>query len=334
MAMILSIVVPVYNVKQYLDKCVSSLLNQDLDKEDYEIILVDDGSTDGSGELCDVIAARETDIKVVHQPNQGLSCARNTGMSIAQGKYIQFVDSDDFLEENVLGFLVRRMELLKLQVMRFGCRRVKEGDDMGAVSTKKEGVVESIGKVMDGPSFLINELWYTCYACQFVFLRSLLVDYNLVFKPGILFEDVEWTPRVLQATSRICSVDRVVYNYLERAGSITTGSSKKRISASLHLIDELKSQMCDAEDKRWYQGMISHIVVGIVTSIARKFYDERKVFLNILNDLNIYPLSEFRAKKKGLRKIRMINVSPRLACFLIHIRSVSDKDKDGVDNLS
>ena len=129
----LSFIVPVYNVALYLRKCVDSLLAQDYD--DYEIILVDDGSTDESGVICDEYAASslsaagtspfsEADhsiipIRVIHQVNAGLSAARNTGIKAAKGEYICFVDSDDYWEPNVLGGLMAQVERDNLDVLRF-----------------------------------------------------------------------------------------------------------------------------------------------------------------------------------------------------------------------
>ena len=318
MEVILSIVVPVYNVKPYLDKCVDSLLRQDLDRREYEIILVDDGSTDGSGALCDAIAARESNVVVVHQENQGLCGARNTGMGTALGKYIQFVDSDDYLVENVLGVLVRRMEEQDLEILRFGIRRVKEGEE--PVLDPQNGLAgQGLDEVMDGPSFLVRRLWYTCYACQFMLRRSFLQMHALTFKPGILFEDTEWTPRVMQKASRVSSIQGVAYCYLLRSGSITGTVTRRRIDGQLSRIDDLQTQMKAVEDKRWYQGMISHIAVSVIGAVSLNFYDERGEYLGILKEKGVYPLSTFLAKKKGKRKIRLINLSPRLACFLIHL---------------
>ena len=115
----LSIIVPVYNVEAFLSKCVDSLLAQDLPKEDYEVILVDDGSTDGSGALCDTLAAEHGNIRVIHQQNHGLSGARNAGIPAASGDYILFVDSDDYLCPDVLGTLVGLMESKELDILRF-----------------------------------------------------------------------------------------------------------------------------------------------------------------------------------------------------------------------
>ena len=98
MKTLLSIIVPVYNAEKWLRRCVDSLLNQDLPREDYEIILVDDGSTDGSLKICDeYLAAHPGLVRVIHQPNSGVSMARNTGIELAKGEYLSFVDSDDYI---------------------------------------------------------------------------------------------------------------------------------------------------------------------------------------------------------------------------------------------
>lgn len=318
--MILSIIVPVYNVKTYLTKCVESLMDQDLPKEEYEVILVDDGSTDGGGELCDAIAAGERNVTVVHQVNQGLSCARNTGMGVARGKYIQFVDSDDFLARNVLGTLIQRAEGFGLEILKFGVRQIREGECPVAVPPAgplEQGNGEA--DILDGPSFMIRHLWYTCYACQFLILRSFLEENGLSFKPGIRFEDTEWTPRMMQKASRVSSIDLEVYYYVSRSGSISRGATDQVISSLLSRIDDLKGQMASLDDKRWYRGMVSHMAVRILSAVSLDLYSDRKKYLAALESKGIYPLSTFLATKKARKKIRLINFSPRLAVFLIHV---------------
>ena len=114
--MLISIIVPVYNVEPYLNKCLDSIVNQTYKK--LEIILIDDGSTDNSGLICDEYASKDNRIIVVHQKNKGLSAARNVGLNIAKGDYIAFVDSDDFIEKdmyftmyNVMNKILRKTEL-------------------------------------------------------------------------------------------------------------------------------------------------------------------------------------------------------------------------------
>ena len=313
-----SIIVPVYNVRPYLEKCVLSLLDQDLLPDEYEIILVDDGSTDGGGELCDQFAIRHGNIRVLHQANQGLSVARNTGLSVAVGKYVQFVDSDDWIVSGVLKGLVRRMEEDSLDVLRFGYQRIAES---GEVVTGWNAPVDNdcAGRVQSGSSFLVHHLWYSCYAWQFMLQREFLSVNHLLFMPGILFEDTEWTPRVMESAQRVCGVNTLVYNYLERPGSITRGKVRRKLDSHLLVIDRMQEQMQGLSDKRWHSGMIAQTVVSIVSSLALELYEERKPYLAQLKTKGVYPLSSYLATRKAVRKIRLINLSPSLACFLIHL---------------
>jgi len=317
MGLILSIIVPVYNVRPYLEKCVQSLLDQDLDAGDYEVILVDDGSTDGGGDICNRIQKENANIRVIHQVNQGLSVARNTGLSAATGKYIQFVDSDDWIESRVLRGLVRKMEDDSLDVLRFGCRRVSESGEIHETGHSVR-LPEGSDRVQTGSSYLLHHLWFTCYACQFLLRRVFLVENQLFFKPGILFEDTQWTPRMLETAKRVCGVDTMVYNYFERNGSITRGKVRNRVAAQFNLIEDLKGQMSEAYDKRWYEGMISHLVVSIISVLALDLYHERKPFIRRMREIGVLPLSRYQATRKAGFKICLINFSPTLACALIH----------------
>ena len=317
MAMILSIVVPVYNVSRYLEKCINSLLNQNLAKEEYEIILVDDGSTDGSGRICDEYSLKESVIKVVHQRNQGLSAARNSGIRIACGTYIQFVDSDDFLQPNRLKSLISIMEEKSLDILRFGFNRVTEGDgDLEIADDELKRFPDD--KVWEGKDFLLQKLWYSCYAWQFIIRRKVLENDHLWFKQGIIFEDTEWTPRLLAVCHRVSSIEWAVYNYLSREGSITNSAIDKKIKGQLVLIDELKDQMKILDNPLWHEGMIAHIVVSIISAVSKSLYPQRRLYLKLLKDKKVYPLSTYMVSKSGLRKIRLINISPTFACFLIH----------------
>ncbi|MBQ0088691.1 MAG: glycosyltransferase, partial [Prevotellaceae bacterium] len=207
----LSIIVPIYNVEPYLRKCVESLLTQDLDPAEYEIILVDDGSTDGSGELADQLEVsaqysvlsnqssavstqcsedsnqksqitnhKSQIIKVLHQPNGGLSAARNTGIMAAKGDYVCFVDSDDYWEPNVLGGLMAQVERDDLDVLRFKWQNVRVVS--GLVDERMSGLVDERYEVFNpnksdpyrledyssdvttGVDFLNTRFGYACYA--------------------------------------------------------------------------------------------------------------------------------------------------------------------------
>lgn len=320
--MLLSIIVPVYNVEKYLRKCVDSLLAQDLSPEEYEIILVNDGSTDQGGKICDEYATSHSNLIVIHQQNGGLGAARNSGIDAAQGKYIQFVDSDDYLEPNVLKALVEKMESDKLDVLRFNYRNVNEQYEVVEPNKDPKRFVNYSDEVCDGLIFLNKRLGPACYACQFLVRRDLLTDCK--FKGGIYFEDTEWTPRMLLKSNRAASTDMLVYNYLVREGSITQSVDEKKkrkvLDDKLLLIDALKAQMQQAEDKRWFEGMIAQTVISIISYVAANYYPQRKEVLKALVEKDIFPLSTYQANQTGLRKIRWANLSPWLLCFMLHLK--------------
>ena len=328
----LSIIVPIYGVEQYLRKCVDSLLNQDIPSSEYEIILVDDGSPDECPQICDSYAAAHKNVCVLHRENGGLSAARNSGIEVAQGEYIMFVDSDDYIEPRVLGGLLAQMKRDNLDVLRYRLQYVNpryevynpykidpfKGNDYSAVPT-------------DGVSFLNSRMNTRCYAWQFVIKRSLIVDSrksiddsdNCLFTEGIYFEDTDWTPRMLARAERVASTETVVYNYLMREGSITNAvnrsKQKKVLDDKMHLIGTLQKQAEELRKSgrynRWYWDMISDTVVSVIGILSGTFYEEREFYLDNLRQLNIYPIQPLSLKA------RLINLSPKFAVELLHFKN-------------
>ena len=339
----LSIIVPIYGVEQYLRKCVDSLLNQDI--VDYEIILVDDGSPDSCPQICDEYAKHYTlnttystpIIRVVHRQNRGLSAARNSGIEVAQGEYIMFVDSDDYIEPNVLNGLLAQMERDKLDVLRYRLQYVNpqyevynpyksdpfKGNDYSEIPT-------------DGVSFLNSRMNTQCYAWQFILRRDLIVNHKFetlnhkseiddcLFTEGIYFEDTDWTPRMLCRAKKVASTETVVYNYLMREGSITNAvnrsKQKKVLDDKMRLIKALQMQANDLQgqgkDNRWFARMIADNVISIIGILSTDFYGERMSYLAQLREMNIYPL------QSKVSKARLINFSPRIAVELLHVKNV------------
>lgn len=339
----LSIIVPIYNVEPYLRKCVGSLLpyaplpegngvGQDLSPDEYEIILVDDGSPDGCPAICDEYAQalhpsggsrKEANIVVIHQPNAGLSAARNNGLRVAQGKYVQFVDSDDYLEPNVLGGLVAQMEREELDVLRFDYQNVR----ISGASTyevfqpyKQPHQVDKRTDVVDGITYLNERMGYACYAVMFMIRRDMLLTNNLTFTEGILFEDTEWTPRMLLAAGRVNSTTTIVYNYLLREGSITQGVTKEKmqriVENKLALVATLK-QTSSRVNSKWFDGMIASTIVSVVGTLSDSLYAERKVYMQRICDLRILPLY-VKGLQSGSAKAKLINLSLPLSVLLLH----------------
>ena len=319
MGLKLSIIVPIYKVEQYLPKCVDSLLNQDLPPEDYEIILVDDGSPDQCGAICEDYAARFSQVKVVHRKNGGLSAARNSGVKVAQGQYVQFVDSDDYLESNVLKTLVGKMDADNLEILRFNYQNVNERYEIFKPNKVSKPYVDYRDEVCDGLPFLTERLGFGCYAWQFMIRYELLE--NCRFKEGIYFEDTEWTPRLLMKAHRVTSTDLMVYNYLLREGSITQSvdekKKKKVLNDKLMLLDSMSEQLNGVADKRWFLGVIAQTALSIIGYVCVNYYTERKEIMRVLKSKCVFPLSTYHSTRAAIRKIRLANLSPLLLCRLI-----------------
>lgn len=316
----LSVVVPIYNVERYIRKCVDSLLQQDLSCDAYEIILVDDGSPDHCGEICDEYANSYSNVKVIHQMNGGLSAARNSGIEEAKGKFVQFVDSDDYLEPNVLKLLVEKMEADNLDILRFNYQNVNERYEVFEPNKVSKPFVDYRDEPCDGMTFLSDRLGFGCYAWQFVILRKLLNDCR--FKEGIYFEDTEWTPRLLRHAIKVTSTDLMVYNYLIREGSITKSvvEKKKRkvLDDKLLLIKSMQQQEEGVGDKRWFKGIISQTVLSVFGYVCENYYSEKDRYIKDLKIAKVFPLSSFHSTKAAKRKLQLANISPRLLCWLMH----------------
>ena len=331
----LSIIVPVYNVAPYLRKCVDSLLAQDI--SDYEIILIDDGSTDDSGVIADEIVrevmgnvtnrqspiANRPNIGVIHQENAGLSAARNSGIAIARGEYIWFVDSDDYVEPNILSSLMEQIKRDNLDVLRFRYQNVKEN---GETFVPHKGMKVDYNDYScipkDGVTFLNERMWIQCYAWQFVVKKN-IIEQEL-FTPGIYFEDTDWTPRILLKANGVASTDRVVYNYLWREGSITLTSNKEKLRKQLRdklmIVEKLNVLGKSISNRQWFDTMISSLMIGIINLLATILYEERMDYVKQIQYLKIFPLTTFHIPTKAKEKIKLMNLSINLSLLLTRIR--------------
>ena len=320
----LSFIVPIYGVEQYLQKCVDSLLTQDLASSEYEIILVDDGSPDTCPQICDDYATAHKNIRVVHRENGGLSAARNSGIKAAKGKYVCFVDSDDYWEPNVLKGLMEQIDREQLDVLRFNFRNVNERYEEFHPNKAPKRDIDYSETVTDGEDFLNNRLGQMCYAVMFVINRELLD--SCVFKEGIYFEDVEWTPRMLLRAKRVASTSTIVYNYLWREGSITLPDNpqkrEKVLRDKIALIRGFKEQQNLVNDPMWFVWMTSNTAMTVLNILSSMSSTDRKLYLSKLKAMRIFPLLIKREKVFSHRiKIMLANVSPSLYCMVMSLRS-------------
>ena len=316
----LSIIVPVYGVANYLRKCVDSLLVQDI--TDYEIILVDDGSPDECPLICDEYVEKYDNIRVVHQENAGLSAARNSGINVAIGDYIMFVDSDDYLQPNVLGALLEQVERDNLDVLRFRYQNVRESGEAFAPYKDMTNYNDYSVTATDGLTFLNERMGNQCYVVQFL-VKADIVREEL-FTPDIYFEDTDWTPRMLLRAKRVASTDLVVYNYLWREGSITLSKKnitkmRKQLDDKIAILGRLNEWGNAVPDRRWFDGMISGLVINLVGIIASMFYSERKLYIKQIKALGVLPLKNINIPPRAIKKLKLINISPALAVLVLKL---------------
>jgi glycosyltransferase involved in cell wall biosynthesis len=212
---LLSVIVPVYNVEAYLPRCVDSILSQT--HQNLELILVDDGARDNSGAICDDYAARDSRVKVIHKENGGLSSARNSGLDVAKGEYIAFVDSDDWVTTDAYAHLLALAQKYEVKLVCGGRYDVNEKNGAKTVGLcpKQETVIsaeELVGRIF---------LWDGCDSsvCDKVFHRSLLETFR--FPEGKVCEDVAITYKIVLGAERAAFSELPFYNYYHRVGSIS-----------------------------------------------------------------------------------------------------------------
>lgn len=207
-----SIIVPVYNVEAYLDDCLTSLQSQEY--TDFEVICVNDGSTDGSREILSEWESRFPQMKVIDRENGGLSAARNTGLEAATGDYVLFVDSDDWVESTMLKRVTEEVD--DTDILCFACRRSDNNTYDTLFPEQSDGWNYYNHHALEHHEVPFVCVWQRCYR------REFLEENNLRFREGILHEDNEFTPRACLKSKRVKVIPNVLYNYRIRSGSIMT----------------------------------------------------------------------------------------------------------------
>ena len=228
MSAIISVIIPVYNTKKYVSLCIDSVIKQSYDN--LEIVLVDDGSTDGSGELCDELAKKDERIKVFHQSNMGQSVARNKALEIAKGDYICFVDSDDFINKDLLTILYKMINVNNADLSVCECLQFLE-DDYEFI--EKNFVCDDITK-LDGYEILEGHDKYkmltdmkTKYSGPWAKLYKKELFRGIQFLEGHLHEDQRILADITLRVNKVVICDEQMYYYMTRSGSSTISKLTK-----------------------------------------------------------------------------------------------------------
>ena len=217
---LISVIVPVYKVEAYLNKCIDSIISQTY--KNLEIILVDDGSPDNCPKICDEYAKKDKRIKVIHKKNGGLSDARNNGLRIATGKYIGFVDSDDYIDDGMYEYLYSLIKKYDADISTCGYRNFGEYEYDDLVP-KEEMCIDKIEalKKLSEDAIVKNYAWNKLYK------KELFIDNNIEYPVGVIMEDVATTYKLFELCNKIVIGNNIFYNYLRRGGGITGEKGKE-----------------------------------------------------------------------------------------------------------
>jgi glycosyltransferase involved in cell wall biosynthesis len=283
---ILSVIIPVYNVAPFLHQCLNSVFSQDL--EEVEVICVNDGSTDGSRLILQEFKDKYNNLTIIDRENGGLPAARNSGFKLASGKYIYFLDSDDYLFPGVLSKMVETVVENELDLACFNV--LKDGNEPYFVNKR------AIAEIMSGKDFYIsnyeiNGFFPPSAVWMHLFRREFLLKNNMKFKEGIEHEDEEFTPRAyFYAKRALCSDIPIQFHRVLRKGSVTEATLqnfkernlKDIIETTSDLFVFLKSNSCT--EKLFYHKLFLNYLY--IANIIVQKKPERKKWLFSKNDFN------------------------------------------------
>lgn len=302
-----SVIVPIYKVEEYLPACVDSIIAQTY--QDLEIILVDDGSPDGCGGICDSYLEKDSRIRVIHKPNGGLSDARNAGMDIATGGYYYFVDSDDILPDHSIMTMHRLMQDHNAQMVIGGFERFMDGESKPFFSTEDEGLWLH---VYDREGAFRDFYRDGCQAWAVLYKRH--IHENIRFPKGEINEDEAIVFHIFENCDTVVVTNRVVYSYRCREESITTTAFHtkklawvKHCKDNLEFVREKHPAIVPMATAR-YRGSILWALREIALS-PEDFREERKDLLHTLKqNAREFGHAPFSGKSDRLRYFMLKNL--------------------------
>ena len=283
----ISIIVPVYNVEKYLRKCVDSILNQTF--KDFELILVDDGSIDTSGKICDEYNLKDNRIKVIHKENGGLSSARNAGLDIAQGEYIGFVDSDDWIELDMYEELYKICKENDTDVgivgINYGGASEKKKSKKIEIYSNKlilDDLVYNKGKEITWPAW--NKLW----------LKKVIGESR--FKEGRIYEDGLFLYSLSSKIKKVAKIDYEAYNYRMDNESITRSKiSKKQVDFLYNTLDIYKFLPSPYKEEMFIRDLIRYTEYILLEMIKQKNINK-----DIIKEIKKFYNDNFKMVKKKI----------------------------------
>jgi len=306
----ISIIVPVYNVDKYLDNCIESILNQTF--KDYEIILVDDGSTDKSGEICDKYEKKDSRIRVIHKANGGLSSARNAGLDVTCGKYVGFVDSDDSIHPRMYEIL---SDLIKKHKADISCCNYK---NTYSIDNEEHKEITSMEVIHMNNINAVNNLYDKDMGVKLVVAWNKLYSRDLFndirYEVGRIHEDEFIAHRLLYKCKKIVYVNSELYYYLQREGSIMSQMSYKRKVDRL-LAQSDRMRFCNKVGLRNMCNHISKMYEYNFFDLYREIERDKSCEVELLNVLR----KDFISNLKILLKLQEICIKEKISLIIFAV---------------
>lgn len=273
---LLTVVIPVYNVEKYLKRCIESILIQEW--KNYDILLVDDGSTDSSPQICDDYAKVYDFISVIHKKNGGLSEARNTGISHAKGDYVYFPDSDDWLEPQTFKELADVLESQEFDIVSFNREFVKGEED----TIVSDPLVTQVYEGKDAFVQMLKQSYITGFANDKIYKKSLFIDNNISFPKGKYYEDLGTNYKLFLSAENVFATNQKYYHYLiDNPDSITQSWNEQKFSdmfefyKDIFYSDFVRSRLNQEElqtSQLYYVNGLIHILASLYKSKLDKKY--------------------------------------------------------------
>ena len=303
----ISIIVPIYNAGQYLHRCIDSLLRQGLKVDEYEIILVNDGSPDDSLSICESYQNKSPQIKIISQANAGVAAARNSGLANATGEFICFVDADDYLIEGGLAYILEHYaSKYECDIIRYFCTIVYQQTE---VSNDVSGKITFQGS---GHEF-IEKFGLDTFCYCFLYKRHFLIRNNIWYSPYIIGEDFKFVSTVLLANPRILSTSSNIYRYIIHKQSATTTRNviharkcvEHHIAANKDILNNLKEKQIDKNHPIYIPTLKSiqeKMVLIFSRILSSKF--SHKEYKQIIEDCKVHGFLPIRLQTNS-NKLRL-----------------------------
>lgn len=316
-----SIIVPVYNVERYLDKCISSILVQSF--TDFELILIDDGSKDNSGNICDGYKKKDSRVKVIHQENSGLSAARNIGIEASEGKHVTFIDSDDFIHPNMIEILYSNMVESKADISVCGYHLTYEGEEVPKEFNNSNITlytnIEAVRKVVEKSEDKMIVAWCKLYR------RSLFSDIR--YPVGKYHEDEFVTYKLLYKTNKVVVTEAKLYYYLQRSNSITGSTYNIKRLEKLEALKEATIFFRDENNKELTNLAEFRYLLNVQIAYYRVKYEmnhNKEIMDKLRNEYNyeFNKLSEENMKNISIIQkiqLRFFHIFPNIYCGFVRV---------------